>query len=62
MMFGLWFSLKVDGLQIGAPLFDGHRRSGNAIDYSGNFSAVNGFSFFGGNDFGGNDNTKLICL
>ena len=34
---------------------------GAVVQYAGDFSAVNGFSFFGGNDFGGNGNTKK-CL
>ena len=28
------------------------------VPYSGNFMAVGGFSFFGGNDFGGGGKTK----
>ena len=32
---------------------------GAVMRYAGNFSAVNDFSFFGGNDFGGNGNTKI---
>ena len=32
---------------------------GAVMRYAGNFSAVNGFSFLGGNDFGGNGNTKM---
>ena len=32
---------------------------GAVMQYAGNFSAGNGFSFFGGNDFGGNGNTKI---
>ena len=33
------------------------------MPYAGSFSAVNNFSFFGGNDFGGNRNTKIcqVC-
>ena len=29
------------------------------MPYGGNFSAVGGFSFFGGNDFGGDGITKI---
>ena len=36
---------------------------GAVMRYAGSFSAVNGFPFFGGNDFGGNRNTKIcqVC-
>ena len=33
----------------------GHR----VMPFGGNFSAVGGFSFFGGNDFGAGDKTKI---
>ena len=31
----------------------------SVIPYGGNCSAVGGFSFFGGNDFGGGGKTKI---
>ena len=32
------------------------------MQYGGNFLAVGGFSFFGGNDFGGGGNTKNMAV
>ena len=32
------------------------------MPYGGHFSAVGGFSFFGGNDFGGGGKTKKMAV
>ena len=39
--------------------FGGH---GAVLPYGGNFLAISGFSFFGGNDFGGSGKTKKMAV